>query len=466
MARDLYGSEAVFRDSFDACAAIVEKRLGFSLKELVYPSPQQEEASRARIAEVRYAQAAVFAIEYSLAQLWQHWGVRPHALAGHSLGEYVAACIAGVFSLEDALLLVSERGRLMQDLPRGAMLSVALACDEVRKYLGEGVDIGAVNSPSQCMISGTAAAVEELESRLMHEGVLCKRLPISAASHSPAMEPILESFARFARTRRFHPPTIPFLSNLTGTWITPQQATDPAYWVRHMRHTVRFLNNVEELLKEKDWVLLEVGPGKTLSNIVLRHPRSRGVRAVVATLFHPDKPCTDMECLLHAVGKLWLAGVRIDFENFWQGQRRRRVSLPTYPFERKRHWIAPPSEPERISATDNGANAFLLSSAQAEENQTVLEKKNVCATTGANGDAEGNELEQTIAGIWQGVLGVPKIGLHDNFFRLGGDSLIAIQVVSRIRQALGVSLSLRTLFETPTIAGLASTIVSSQLERV
>ena len=137
-----------------------------------------------------------------------------------------------------------------------------------------------------------------------------------------------------------------------------------------------------------------------------------------------------------------------------------------YPFERKRHWIAPPSEPERISATDNGANAFLLSSAQAEENQTVLEKKNVCATTGANGDAEGNELEQTIAGIWQGVLGVPKIGLHDNFFRLGGDSLIAIQVVSRIRQALGVSLSLRTLFETPTIAGLASTIVSSQLERV
>lgn len=355
MARELYQSESVFRNNFDECSRIVEKHLGFSLKDLVYPAPQDEAEARLRITEVEYAQAALFALEYSLAQLWQHWGVVPKAMAGHSLGEYVAACIAGVFNLEDALLLVSERGRLMQGLPQGAMLSVALSSARVEEFLGEELEIGAINNPSQCMITGSVSAIEALEAKLTATGILCKRLPILAASHSSAMDPILSSFAAYANTKRFQEPKIPFLSNLTGTWITSAQATDPNYWVQHMRHTVRFLENTEELLKEEGNVLLEVGPGKTLANIVQRHPKRGNARTIVSSLFHPDKPSAEMECLLNALGKLWLAGVKINWGNFWHGQARRRVNLPSYPFERGRYWIAPTSERESETVSPEGA---------------------------------------------------------------------------------------------------------------
>src|SRR5215470_7352527 len=267
------------------------------------------------------------------------WGVEPSAMIGHSVGEYVAGCLAGVFSLEEALALVSARGRLMQRLPGGAMLSVALSAEEVGSWLNGGLSLAAINAPSQCVVSGSGEAIDSLQRRLTESGVGCRQLQTSHAFHSKMMEPILGKFAAEIGRVELKEPKTRYISNLTGKWVEARQTCDPAYWVRQMREPVRFAEGIATLLKSEDSFFLEVGPGLTLTSFV-RQQAGPG-KGMVATNCLPGSEGrgSDQGLMLEALGRLWLAGVKLDWRGFYARERRRRLALPTYPFERRRYLV-------------------------------------------------------------------------------------------------------------------------------
>ncbi|SFH30738.1 Acyl transferase domain-containing protein [Nitrosospira sp. Nsp14] len=343
MARDLYRGEAVFREEFDRCIDITKPFLDFDLLALLYPGT--DEANRAaatmRLAQTEVTQPALFIIEYSLAKLWMSWGVLPAAMIGHSVGEYVAACLSGVLSLEDALKLVSMRGRLLQGMEAGAMLAVMLPEGEITPYLNANCDLAAVNGPELCVMSGTPASIEAVEKLLTGKGITARRLHVSHAFHSAMTEPLLPSFVEMVGETHLRRPTIPFLSNLSGDWITPSEATDPNYWGKHLRGTVRFGEGLSELLSKPANILLEVGPGETLTTLAQRHPDKNPEQVVLSSLPHPGKTQMALQHFFLTLGKLWLKGVNIKWEYFYAEERRNRVSLPAYPFERLSYWVKP-----------------------------------------------------------------------------------------------------------------------------
>jgi acyl transferase domain-containing protein/NADPH:quinone reductase-like Zn-dependent oxidoreductase/SAM-dependent methyltransferase len=340
MSRDLYRSEPGFRQTIDHCAELLTPQLGLDLRALLYEADAQLAASRLEQTDI--AQPALFTVEYALAQLLKSRGIVPRAMSGHSIGEYVAACLAGVVSLEDALSLVAARGRLMQDMPRGAMLAIELSEREVLPLLGDGLELAAVNAPTVCVAAGGAAAIQVLEQELSVRGVACRRLHTSHAFHSGLMEPMLERFLQRMRGVPLRAPTIPYLSNLTGKWITAADAMDPTYWVRHLRHTVRFSQGITELLKIEGGVFLEVGPGQSLLSLVRRQPDFNSAHVAIGSMRQVHERRGDDICLLDAVGQLWAAGACRKPTDCYAQEMRRRVPLPTYPFERRRFWIDPP----------------------------------------------------------------------------------------------------------------------------
>ncbi|MDN5881035.1 MAG: SDR family NAD(P)-dependent oxidoreductase, partial [Nitrosospira sp.] len=346
MARDLYRDEPIFREEVDHCLDLLKPYLDFDLPTLLYPGPSEADkaASSARLAQTEVTQPALFVIEYALARLWISWGVLPTAMIGHSVGEYVAACLAGVFSLEDALHLVTMRGRLLQRMEAGAMLAVMLPEAEITPYLNANCDLAAVNGPELCVLAGSLTAIEAAEHALRDKGVVSRRLHVSHAFHSATVEPMLPSFVDRVGKIGLHQPKIPFLSNLSGDWITPGEATDPDYWGRHLRRTVRFGDGLRQLLSDPACILLEVGPGETLTTLAQRHPDAGADRVILSSLPHPGHPGNAHLAQKHfylSLGKLWLNGVVINWENFYAEERRRRVPLPTYPFERQSYWVEP-----------------------------------------------------------------------------------------------------------------------------
>src|SRR5581483_1033064 len=253
----------------------------------------------------------LFTLEWAMAKLLMSWGIQPSAMIGHSMGEYTAACLAGVISLADALALVALRGRLFATLPAGAMLSIPAPEEAVRALMGKELSIAAINKPSSCVVSGEVHAIEELERRLTEKGTDYGRVHIAVAAHSQMVDPILAEFGRFVENVALRAPNLPYVSNVTGTWITPAEATDPAYWVKHLRQTVRFSDGLHVLMQETGGVLLEVGPGQTLSTFARQHPDKTAEQAVISTVRHIQEQASDVAFLLKAVGRLWLTGVEV-----------------------------------------------------------------------------------------------------------------------------------------------------------
>lgn len=342
MGRRLYKSERIFREQVDRCAGILTSPMGRDLRTILYPEGHNTDSAARTLQETATAQPVLFTIEYALASLWRHWGVEPQAMIGHSLGEYVAACLGGVFSLEDALALVTVRGRLMQDSAPGSMLAILRKQDEVRGWLSENVSLAAVNAPEVCVVSGRSDHIEALQNRLTKQGILCRPLPVRHAFHSPMMDPILSAFTDAVRSIRLSPPSIPFISDVTGDWITDQQAVDPAYWGSdHARKPVRFADGLQRVVGEKETVLIEIGPGTTLTALARRSSTPTTLPILVASLPNPADNTADVEFLLSSLGKVWSAGAKVDWNGFYADERRNRVPLPTYPFEPVRHWLDP-----------------------------------------------------------------------------------------------------------------------------
>ena len=362
MARGLYESEPVFREEIDRCAEILRPHLGLDLRDVLFPGEAPSDAGPAqggidlrammsrgadadpdaeRLARTELAQPATFVVEYALAKLWISFGVVPDAVIGHSLGEYAAAAVAGVFPLEDALELVARRAKMIGELPVGAMLAVPLSADGVAPYLADGAVVATLNAPEMVTVAGTEAAVEGVRQRLEAAGIVARRLAATHAFHSPLMDPTAEGVEEMVYHFHLSAPRIPMLSNVTGTWITAAEATDPRYWARHLREPVQFDRGVAELLREPGRVLVEVGPGQTLSTFVRQRPAREDGSAVpvIPTVRYPYDRTPDAAFLLGALGRLWLAGVTPDWAVFHAGERLRKVPLPTYPWEKQRYWV-------------------------------------------------------------------------------------------------------------------------------
>jgi acyl transferase domain-containing protein len=461
MAARLYAGEPVFRRHVDDGAAILRPVLGADPRELLYPAASSP-AAAGDITRTDLAQPLLFLVEYALAQLWMSWGIAPEAMIGHSVGEYVAACLSGLWTLRDALGLVCARGRLMQSLPPGDMLSVNLPEAELARLVAPPLAIASVNGPSLTVASGPANAIAELEHQLVARNVAVRRLHTSHAFHSPMVEPILGAFE--AELRRIRPGEIriPWVSNVTGTWITPEQARDPNTWVRHLRQTVRFADGIAALAARPERVLLEVGPGRALTTFARQCPSFSDGDAL-STLPHPQDPVADDVHALEALGRLWIAGADVDWRALHAGARRLRVPLPTYPFERRRYWIEPgvlslsgiiPAAPTSITPSI-AASGDPPPSDEAAAPAVVLHPRPRLRTAFV---APRDDTERAVAAIWQEILGIAEIGVEDNFFELGGHSLLATAVIGRLRDGFGLDVPLQVLFDAQTVAGMAALV--------
>jgi non-ribosomal peptide synthase protein (TIGR01720 family) len=397
MARELYETEETFREQVNSCATQLEAHLGFDLREALYPEVAGAAEAAAQLRQTFVAQPALFVIEYALARLWMSWGVWPRAFIGHSIGEYVAACLAGVMTLEEALPLVAARGRLMQELPAGAMLAVPLTEAELMPLLNQALSLAAVNAPSRCVVAGPIKAVESLQSQLAERGVECRPLDTSHAFHSTMMEPIIERFIECLRKTNLRPPQIPYLSNVTGKWITAAEATNTLYWATHLRQTVRFADGISELLQTPDQILLEVGPGQTLSGLVRQQKDDVRDRLVLASFPARREVGSAVATTLSTLGRLWAAGVPIDWPAFQQGEQSSRIALPTYPFERKRYWVEAPAAQRLESVSPTLAERARHEKPEETKATTgfpldgSVEHKSIARSVPSDGDGNGSQ---------------------------------------------------------------------------
>ncbi len=434
MARDLYEQDPIFREHLSECIDILEPLVAGDLRQLLLQ--QGDDDSGLALQATALAQPALFAVEYALAQWWIHHGIKPDAMVGHSLGEYVAATLAGVFELDKALALVAARGRLMASCQPGVMLSVSADEVTLMSLLPERLGISAVNSSDRCVASGPLDAIELLEEKLKALAIPCRRLRTSHAYHSPMMDPILDKFVAEVYKAKPSTPKIPFISNTSGTWIQPEEAASPTYWARHLRGCVRFYDGLGPLLEKPGMVLLEVGPGATLAQLARRHPQWSAGHAVITSLAQANKADNNQSYLYENLGRMWCTGKQLDW-GMWFGEERRRLHLPTYPFQRSSHWISPDRSEPTVQAP-------LAASQRVEEAKP--------ARTEAQPVASQSRLErvtQQLTLLLADLVGSApeKISHEENFLEMGIDSLAMMQLSRRIQDKLGVEIPFRALME-------------------
>ncbi|MBO9464102.1 SDR family NAD(P)-dependent oxidoreductase [Tropicibacter sp. R15_0] len=339
MGRDLYETEPVFAEWMDRGLDHLATLTREDMRALWLPAEADRVRADEALRQPSLQLPLIMIVEYALAQLWMSWGIEPAALAGHSMGENTAACVAGVMSFEDCIGLVHLRGKLFDTVPAGGMLSVAMPAEDLRPLLGDDLDLGAVNAPELSVASGPQAALDRLEAELKAKDIDAQRIQIDIAAHSRMLDPILEDFRTYLHSITLNPPQIPLTSNRTGALMTAEQATDPDYWVDHLRGTVHFADCIGTLAKE-DRIFLEVGPGKALSALSRQHGDVTP-NQVISSLRHPEDAIPDDKHMFEVMGRLWALGAQIDWEQIWGEARRVRVPLPTYAFQRSPYFIAP-----------------------------------------------------------------------------------------------------------------------------
>ena len=436
MGSELYATQPVFRAALDRCADALAPALGVDLRTLLHPG-LSDEMARAALTATSVAQPAIFSVSYALAQLWLSWGIAPSAMAGHSVGEFVAATLAGVFSLEDALALVAERGRLMQTMVPGAMLAVRLAEADLRPLLGSDLDIAAVNSPQQTVASGSFDAIAGLEATLVERDVLCKRVTTSHAFHSALMDPIREPLACFIETLTLSEPTIPFVSTVTGDWITANDATSPQYWADHARETVRFSDALQTLADAGMTVYLEVGAGTALASSARQTFGRDATHTIVSSLAGDDRG--EVASVSAALGRLWVAGAQPDLATLWNERDGRRISLPTYAFERGRYWLDAPSG----DAKPEIENVPVIP-ADATQSRVSVVARDLAALLE---ELSGERVDEAAFGA--------------SFLELGFDSLFLGRFVQALATRFGVSVTFRQLLgDLPSLFALAGHVVA------
>lgn len=433
MARGLYDTEPVFAAAFDECAAGFSAELGVNLREEICGDADTD------LERTDRAQSALFTVQYALGKLVASYGVEAGAYAGHSIGEYAAATLAGVFDLPTAIGVVSARARLMHASAPGAMVAVGVSPDVVAPHLFPGLDLAAVNDPGSCVVSGGPEDVRRFSNDLRKAGVVARRVRTSHAFHSGLMDPVVPEFEKVLAGVELRAPRTPLLSNVTGTWMTDAEATDPALWARQIRATVRFADELDAVLQDPHRVLVEVGPGGTLTASAVRHPRWSDTHRAVRLMRHHMQNCDDRDAFLLGLGQLWTAGIGVDWAPLSGGEAR-RVSLPGYPFARRKHWVEPNHALIRV----------------AGDGTIPAAEEPVRAKAAAH---DGHTVEKKLLRAWRECLGVPSIDPEQNFFEIGGDSLIAIGIAMNATNQ-GLDLTPQDLYEYPTVSALAAAVTA------
>ena len=441
MCRDLYEHERVFKDCLDACAEAVNDILGGNLVDKIFG----DESDPEKIKDIRQtclAQPALYAIECGLAKLWAARGVKPQAMIGHSIGEFAAAHVSGVFSLADGARMVAMRGKLMQAMPVGAMLSLRNAAEDVEavlEALGRAVSVVVINGPEMTVVGGDIDEINALKQELDAEEIPSTILHTSHAFHSPMMDDAVAPFVEELEKYEFKTPEIPFVSNVTGVWITPEQATDPHYWGKHLRSPVQFSAGIKTLCSKGGGVLLEVGPNQALNALCREQGDSIRQSVVIPSARHPRQDVNDAVYFYRAFGGLWANGVDVNPNQMYDGEDRAKVSLPGYPFQRQSYW--------REASFDRGE----LETANSDKSQVPIH------------DSLQDDTEQpasiltTVGQCWESVLGCSP-SAEDNFFALGGHSLLATQMLSAVQERLHVKVALETLNTTQSLQEFSAAV--------
>jgi amino acid adenylation domain-containing protein len=441
MLADLYGSQPVFRATLDSCAELLRPLLGEDIRDLTVSLPfglASDPTLAAQLSQTRIVQPALFAFEYSLAVFWKSLGIEPAALIGHSIGEYVAACLAGVFSLEEALRVVTMRGRLMQSAEPGQMVAVNASEDEIAPIIGSSCWIAAVNGPRQTVISGRLDDISRCIKAFEEHGLRFRKLNTSHAFHSGLMDSVLSGFRASFDGIRLNEPQLPVISNVTGTWLTAAQATNPDYWVEHLRSTVWFHKGLEALRPDETAILLEVGPGQTLTALCNEsYPSAKF--PIIPSCRHPRAAMSDQLAVSAALGRLWEAGTPITWQAWFQNHNGKRIPLPTYPFDRSRHWLGRRST-QSLPTSDRRD--------RSHEQQPIIVSLNP------------NETSDAVRSAWTQLLGITDFTDQDDFFALGGDSMVLVQVQKLLAKRLAVEIELSDLYRLPTVNQLAGHLAS------
>ncbi|MCF7220949.1 polyketide synthase [Marilutibacter chinensis] len=457
MGRALHAVEPVFRDAIDRCARALSESLGFDLREKMFGDDPEA------LLPTAVMQPATFAIEYALARMWMAQGLTPVAMIGHSVGEFVAATLAGVFALEDALRLVARRGALMQAQPSGGMLSIRLSVDAVAARLPPGLQIAAENAPGTCVVAGPHDAIAGLRSELEGDAVVCRELRTSHAFHSAMMDPVVAPFEAEVSAIALSPPSLPIVSTVTATLLADEEATSSRYWSRHLREPVRFAAALETIASAPGRVLLEAGPRRTLSGLARQHPavRESGLRTVESLA---DDPAAEVHAVLHAAGQLWCSGVNLDPAGFDHRRRRQRLRLPTYPFQRRRFWIeaaiaepAPPTggrdevgDPGRPDPPLPHPSMPIPAETPSTAATAATETQVSITPTGSAASApppRALRLRTRLSELIEDVAGfdLSDADPDDNFMELGLDSLMLTQVALQLQKTFSVQIAFRQL---------------------
>lgn len=429
MGKALYEQEPIYRNAVDNCAEILHNYIGEDIRQLIMPSSHSQEAEE-KLKDTRYTQPALFVTEYALAQLWMSWGIQPSILCGHSLGEYVAAHLSGIFSLEDALKVVAARGSLISGLPKGNMLSVRSAVEKVKDLLLPELSIAAVNSKSHFVVSGKDTHISAFAQILSQQEIPHQLLNTSHAFHSTMMDPIMGSFREVLESVQLSKPQKPIISAVTGTWLKDEQATDVLYWTEHIKNTVRFAAALNTVGSLGSTLFIEVGPGKVTSALAM-HELDQKQHSIVTSLDRIGGR-SEIASLLTAVGKVWLQGFEPDWKAFYGGRKIRTRILPNYAFNKKRCWVDPPS---LISTTG-------LTTTFRKETEISTDNKSESITS----DLRTPKLQEVVERILK-VSGIDSNNLGQSFLEIGCDSLLLTQVALNLRREFDLPITFRKLSE-------------------
>ncbi|WP_299676646.1 type I polyketide synthase [uncultured Dokdonia sp.] len=456
MGKDLYENEPYFKELMDEGFGIIKEVTGADIASVMYathPNPAID------INKNEYTQPIVFVFEYALAKLMMKWGVTPDKLIGHSTGEYVAACLSGVFSFETGLQLVIKRASLMNETPKGSMLSVSLSEEQIKPYLNKNLSVAVVNSPESCVLSGTESAIDILIEVFEKEEISCSKLRISLGGHSFLMDSVLDKFTKELDKVTFSEPKIPFVSNLTGQLITSEEAMSSKYWTDHLRNTVRFSDGITTLLQDTNTLFIEVGPGNTLTTLFQQQEHAPNANNVAVNLVrHPKQEINDQEYILKKIGELWLNGVDINWEEYYTSQKPYRVSLPGYVFNKTKLPVkVNPFEllDFSMSETTSSTGGFIDSFDDSEAFEEDLDDENAVLVKYVT---PSTPTEEKLVEMWQTFFSKDRIGILDSFFALGGNSLKGVTMLKLIQKTFEIDIKIKDFYQKSTIKELAAEI--------
>ncbi len=439
MGRELYNTEPFIKKIIDSCFLKYKNISKINLYEIIFPAAGKNN----KIYDTTYAQPLIFILEYALAKYLINIGIQPAAMLGHSLGEYTAACIAEAISLEDILTLLHIRSSLFKKLAPGKMLSVNLKENQLKKYLSEKIDIAVINGSELFVLSGTEKDILKLKLKLEKDHIVCKLLKNSHPFHSQYIGPILKEYTKKTSTITMKNPVIPYISNISGSWISEKEILDKNYWSHHLRNTVNFKQGIKTLSENNNYLFLEVGPGSTLKSLLnINNKFFHKAPLILNTLKHPKEDYLDSYVFYSTIAKVWEKGIDLYWDKLYNQEQRKKISMPTYSFDKKKYWISKnqPSEQTSLSYSTKPMN-----------------NKNISKIFEGHFQADKNIISE-VKKIWSNILGIKDLKEEDNFFDLGGHSLIATQLIAKTNKTFQLSIPLRYLFLKPTIKEQAAVI--------